>query len=659
MELTAIPGVGEKTARALAAIDDVERAITEGDVATLASAPEITPGTAARIARAAIRLTHDDHEDLLATPRAEAIYRDLLDILTSYAVTEYGKRHLETLYPSAATSRIEEVRELSERALERTPDTSIRDALVDVTPFRRPTDIRVRERCLATADAERYTEARASVPELSVEVIGDVRELEDLARGYATVVVLDERFAGMDIDGDVRVEPNALDAPETIVPERTLNAFATNRESILAAIDVHRTASIEPPTDLDHLEGVLERLTDDGRPTGDAELDRLAAAVSDIDAAVHTSLNVANDHLRDAIRDRDVTIEGADLLSMVEQGAGVDALLAHELRSEFDDAVVAAREHLIDALRLDADEQPLAEAVIPDHPTYPVVADETAVERLTDDLQRARDRRAMAAKQELASTLAAERDAAETLVMQALDADVELAIATFAETYDCTMPAFEGTGITIQGGRSPLLPLPPDEIEPIEYAVDDVVVLSGVNSGGKTAVLDLVAATAILAHMGLPVPADDVRSQRFAGIHYYAATQGTLDAGAFESTLRQFAELTTAAANTLVLVDELESITEPGAAANIVAGIIEELQGRATGIIVSHLAAEIIDVAGSSIRVDGIEASGVVDGTLVVERSPVCDHLARSTPELIVERLAMEAEGQTGRFYDRLLEKFT
>jgi dsDNA-specific endonuclease/ATPase MutS2 len=177
-----------------------------------------------------------------------------------------------------------------------------------------------------------------------------------------------------------------------------------------------------------------------------------------------------------------------------------------------------------------------------------------------------------------------------------------------------------------------------------------------VNSGGKTSTLDLVALVVILAHMGLPVPAAEVRLRRFESLHYHAKTQGTLDAGAFEATVREFAELAENGANSLVLVDELESITEPGASAKIIAGILERLhENHATGVFVSHLAGEIRETAGYDVTVDGIEALGLEDGQLKVNRSPVKNHLARSTPELIVEKLAREHETD---FYDDLLEKF-
>ncbi len=124
-------------------------------------------------------------------------------------------------------------------------------------------------------------------------------------------------------------------------------------------------------------------------------------------------------------------------------------------------------------------------------------------------------------------------------------------------------------------------------------------------------------------------------------------------------------------------MDELESITEPGASAKIIAGILEALaENDATAVFVSHLADEIREMANYEVTVDGIEAVGLVEGELEVNRSPVKDHLARSTPELIVEKLATEAGTDAGEatrtnggepaadaqaeplFYDRLLEKF-
>ncbi|OVE83392.1 MutS-related protein [Natronolimnobius baerhuensis] len=686
MDLESIPGVGEKTARALSDLDDPEQALRAGDVATIATAPGISQGRAARIARGAIRDEHDDPGGFLATSRAREIYREVLGLLKDRTVTNYAAARLETIYPSPCRSRIEEVREFACDALERDPDPDVLEALDGVEPLRESGDVRVRERCLATMDAERYSEAREAIPELSVEVVEDAQGLAELARGYSTVIALDESFTGVTIDGDVQVRPDALETPAEVVPERPLAFFARNRNRLRAAIAVHRVADLETDCDLDALEDGLSRLEDDGTVAGDEELDRLTTAVDDLDVAAGAAESVANDHLREAIREEDVTIEGADLLSLVERGAGVDSLLSRELADEYAAAVEAAREHLIDALDLDTGEAEIARRAFSDEPTFPVERDEDAVSRLREELTAAKERRAGRLKRDLAADLADQRADARDLVHAALELDVELAIARFADEFECELPTFvwdaaetagTATGFTIEGGCSPLLPEPLEEIDPVDYEVSGVALLSGVNSGGKTSLLDLVASVVVLAHMGLPVPAEDAELRRFDDLHYHAKTQGTLDAGAFESTVREFADLAQGGEGSLVLVDELESITEPGASAKIIAGILEALaENDATAVFVSHLADEIREMANYEVTVDGIEAVGLVEGELEVNRSPVKDHLARSTPELIVEKLATEAGTDAGEatrtnggepaadaqaeplFYDRLLEKF-
>ncbi|MFC4359495.1 helix-hairpin-helix domain-containing protein [Halobium salinum] len=674
-ELTDIKGVGEKTAESLAALGDAREALETGDVARLARAPGITEGRAAAIARAAVRDRHGDDGSFLATDRAREIYRDALALLQSRTRTDYAAKRLETLFPTASADRIEEVREFAAGAMERDPDPAVLGALDGVSPLDSPSVGRVRERCLATADAEVYAEAKQAIPELSVEVVEDNRDVAELARSYSTVVVLDEEFAGLDVEGDVQVVPDALERPGEVVPERLLAFFAGNRERLLAALDVHEAAGMEPACDPEALRDALSRVDDDGTVLGDDELDRLAAAADDVDAAASTAESAANDHLRDAIRERDVTIEGTDFLSLVEQGARVDSLLSRELSDDYDEALTTAREHVVDTLDLKPEEADLAERTFGGEPTFPVERNGEAVSRLRTELVAARDRRAARLKSELAADLLDLREPVEDLVRDALELDVELAISRFARDFDCVLPEFldgDDAGFTIEGGRSPLLDVDFDEVDPVDYSVSGVTLLSGVNSGGKTSTLDLVGLVVVLAQMGLPVPAERVELRRFEELHYYAKSQGTLDAGAFEATLRDFAALTEGAGNRLVLVDELESITEPGASAKIIAGILEELDGQgATAVFVSHLAGGIREAADVDVAVDGIEAVGLEDGELQVNRSPVKDHLARSTPELIVEKLAGESNGSGGGsksgaddgdgrvgFYDRLLGKF-
>ncbi len=655
MELESVPGVGPKTAEALRDLDDPVTSLIEGDVEAIAKTAGVPKGRAVRLIRNAQRAAHGDTVEFLATDRAQQLYRDLIGEIQGFAMTATGRARLATFYPSSSPDRIEEARATVTAALDTAVTEEALSALRAVAPLEPARGVQIRDRCLATGDAETAARARNLVPELSVETVGSVRDLAELARGYSEVVALDANFAGKDLANSITVDPTALEKPNELVPERSLAFAGRNRSSIEAAIEVHRTADLEIAVELTELERLLEGIDQDGALTGDAELTRLRQACDDLDVAVSTGESVANDQLKEAIERRDVIVEGADLLTMAEEGARVESLLDRELADELEAASTTAIEHVVDTLGLDADQRADIEAVFPARPRYPIERNQEAYDRLEAALTSARDRRYDMLVRQRAATIETHRDELETLVERALQYDVEQALARFATERRCTMPTFTEHGIAIEAGRPPTVD--DDEVEAVTYETAGVALLTGVNSGGKTTLLDLLATVVILAQMGLPVPAASALVQRFDRLYYHAKTQGTLDAGAFESTVQEFAELARADENSLILVDELESITEPGASAKLVAGFLEALtEGGATAVFVTHLAEEIRDEAAIELSIDGIVAEGLVDGELVVDRSPRKDHLARSTPELIVERLA--GRSPDDEFFNRLLEKF-
>ncbi|MHC1576225.1 MAG: MutS-related protein, partial [Methanosarcinaceae archaeon] len=208
-------------------------------------------------------------------------------------------------------------------------------------------------------------------------------------------------------------------------------------------------------------------------------------------------------------------------------------------------------------------------------------------------------------------------------------------------------------------------------VVPIDYSVggtslapngagNPVVLLSGVNSGGKTSMLELIAQCIILAHMGFPTPAEHLELGLTEGLYYFGKSKGTLDAGAFETTLTNLSVVADGASK-VVLVDELESITEPGASAKIIAGMLEFLSesNDSMAVFVSHLSELILENTQCNIRVDGIEADGLdEDLNLIVDRNPRYNYVAKSTPELIVQRLSQKTSGNEQTFYKRLGEKF-
>ncbi|MHC1630737.1 MAG: P-loop NTPase family protein [Methanotrichaceae archaeon] len=173
------------------------------------------------------------------------------------------------------------------------------------------------------------------------------------------------------------------------------------------------------------------------------------------------------------------------------------------------------------------------------------------------------------------------------------------------------------------------------------------------------ALLELMAQMVILAHMGMPVPAVSCKLSLFQEFYYFSKSKGTLGAGAFEATIRKFSVVANKRKK-LVLADELEAITEPGASAKIIASLLDELaRGESVAVFVSHLAEEVQRFVKTKVRIDGIESQGLDQkNSLIVDRNPRYNHLARSTPELIIDSLVRTTSGQEQMFYSRLLKKF-
>lgn len=188
---------------------------------------------------------------------------------------------------------------------------------------------------------------------------------------------------------------------------------------------------------------------------------------------------------------------------------------------------------------------------------------------------------------------------------------------------------------------------------------ENVVILTGANSGGKTSLLELITQVSILAHMGFPVPAERARVGVLDELFFFRRKRSVYGAGAFETALRSFVRSLRGKGNKLILIDEFEAITEPGAAVKIIGELLKVAHEKGFHVvIVSHLGEDLKKELPFA-RVDGIEAKGLDENlNLIVDRQPVFGRLGRSTPELIVERLARKARGAEKEIYERVLRKF-
>ncbi len=179
--------------------------------------------------------------------------------------------------------------------------------------------------------------------------------------------------------------------------------------------------------------------------------------------------------------------------------------------------------------------------------------------------------------------------------------------------------------------------------QPISFFLDSenrCSILTGANSGGKTTLIEHIIQLISLFQLGLPV-SGNVSLPLFTEIYYFAKNKGSMSKGAFETLLTQMSEINPGE-RTLILADEIEAVTEPGVAGEIIVSTAEYfIEKNCFLIIATHLGQEVQHLLPEKCRIDGIEAKGLTENyELIVDHNPVLGKLANSTPELIIEKMA-------------------
>ena len=264
------------------------------------------------------------------------------------------------------------------------------------------------------------------------------------------------------------------------------------------------------------------------------------------------------------------------------------------------------------------------------------------------------------------------RNNLKNMVKQLVTLDQLLAIATVAKTYELTIPDIIEGGIGFIDGQNLILArdlknFPEKKIQLINYSVGspkstcitpsrNTVLLTGANSGGKTTLLTTMAEIHILTLLGLPVPAKKAEVTPIP--IYLFRKRTTRKIGSLENALSSLIPVFTERKKKIILIDEIEALTEPGAAGRIIATLLtKSASGGSFLLLITHLARETIPHVRLPIRVDGIEAKGLnVRGDLDVNRQPKFNHVGSSTPKLILMKLARETKHtKTKELYDEVL----
>ncbi len=696
--LQEIHGIGERVANRLIEHFGTEeaalQAICEGDIASLSEVNGISHNFALSLARdARSRAEGCSISDFLRTKEALELYSRLLELIKGFAHTTHARDKLNLFYPLPVSHMdliqerqafIGEYLELGEAFSE---DSEFLELLTRVRKLKQiPANLRVRDRIILCGDSKILEAARGKFQTfLPVQRVEDLSEFVDLARGYSSVIVFDDTYLGFDLPEGIEPEYfQDLSRAEfwQVLPEKELAFFARNLDCIRACLNIVSALRSRKlglfkefsEESLGILDTALSKLGEDGKPVEgfDPELDRLGAALQNLDPALTSALNEANQRMNRTLETSSLTLSGQELIKLVSGGMEIKDLLAKELNRIYKTEIEAIKEELAKKLGLEKQEKLMLDSLFPDEISYPLSANQSQLQLLRQKLSTTLEKTRLARKRELAKTLSDFHQPVEKLVREVLDFDLGFSIACFSAKLNLKLPKLIAeTGIGFKAGENLFLKARHGKIDPVSYSIgkthfspggleNRVVLLSGVNSGGKTSLLELLAQCVILGYMGFPTPAKELELGPVEEFYYFGKSKGTLDAGAFETTLKQFSVLSEASEK-LVLADELESITEPGASARIIAGILEYLSRneQSLGIFVSHLSELILESTDAEVRVDGIEADGLdANLELIVNRNPVYNRVARSTPELIVERLLRKTTGKEQEFYSHLKRKF-
>lgn len=633
-DLESLPGVGPQLAARIRKRfrDDASffEAARNQDLQAIRQVDGITDRRAADLVLAA----RGDHlpERFLATPAARKVHERIMERLLRYACTDVGRNRLRLLHPLPSTdSALRHTDEVmaAKRMAEPTDPRIIQAALRRLRSPAPPAP-RLTPGLLVVAETDDVHDKLHAAGLGRWATLGGPRDLQE-ADGYDVVVLAydDGLLDASSIPNVVDVHVSAGEAE--LCPAMVLRRFTDARPSIEACRELATT--FDRPTVATQVLTLLEQ-----QVTSGMDADSIQDAVDRVKVTLDATL---------AERLMDCQMAGPELLAAVADGR-----LPPAVQSVVDSVLDEGRQalHAATGLRF----QPFIAG-------YPLRTDEDELARVVGTLAAGAHLERFHADQKTAKALLALENELWDEVRHWLDFDAIYALGRFAVEHDLHPPQFTerlrfDASIHLDMAGSV-------DAQRIRYELGGdarAAVLTGANSGGKSTLLEHITQMVIMARMGLPVVGKGVEVPWIDEVHLVTARRG-MDAGAFETFLRGFLPVTTGDAKRLVLADEVEAVTELDAAARIMAWVLRRLHATdSLAVVVTHLADQVLrHVDPGTVRVDGIEATGLDDEhRLVVDRCPVMGRSARSTPELIVKRLAATTRGKEKQLYDDLLSVF-
>ena len=658
-----LPGIGERLMKRLddhfGGRHELIRTLESGDVSRIAE----VEGISVKRALALAREYNGAEATFLATHEAEKLHGQLIALMQRFASNPSSSSRMQMLMP---LHQIDERRERCRQMIsfaneENEAFVHLRTLFKNLSYTRRPT--------------QRYERVIVSQHE-HPEWDSYVRILTPSAQESWKDYTVFKTVTWIGKNGPDELPPGWLVLPESgrsdvMIPEYTLDWFTNNRKTLKVLLDLIQwrdegqetlhpalEAIFQETNGLDQLASVFAMIGD----AGDVEeMEKIRDGLWSTAKKLEEDLN---QQIAAEMESVTLDLSGSDMLEALADAATFQRKLASATEDVMNDILERGRTEFSSYLEAGGLQAPFDLY----SSNWPVKLNRGALDKINDELERRINDGRNDHLLRLATKLADLKPLCETAIQRLIEHDMWYSIASWAIHYNATLPELVDHGIWFEQGHHLFIE---GDVQPVSYGLgraapkgdqQSIALLTGANSGGKTTLLELVAHIAILAHMGLPVPAQHAEVGRVEALHVLAKSGGTQSAGALETTLVDLANVVSNAQLKLILADELEAITEPGAGARIIAGMLRaaQQQSNSSMVLVTHLAPAILDAYGNDdLRIDGIEAKGLDEHLeLIVDRTPKRNCLARSTPELIVRRLVERSSGDAKDVFRDILSLF-
>lgn len=632
-KLQEIKGIGDKLSKkiikSVGGEENLQKIIENVDIDKLTEIEGISQRKAIEIMN---QLLQRDTYDFIKSERAFEIYEDIINKIISYSNTDYAKNRIMLLSPSKNQKDIEKQVNFVMNAKEtvsKLPIVKLRGLMKNLKETEEPKPEYNPSKAILVENEEdnNYLTDLGLNQYYPIITASDSPLLQEELMNYDLIFYVYSQ-AILDFEGMPNlVMINIEEEDYEIVPEKIINFFIHNQELFDKVYEIQKIRN------KDSVLGEILPLIEEVNIVNKQDVN--------IDELVNSLKKEMNDELEKAIQN--VDLEGNEILNLLNNN------FPPKIDKIFEDIISKRKNIIREKTGFDFD---------PYLKQYPIEIDEQEIERIKLEQSSKKENNIFDIKKTAATQLNAIKDAAISEVNEVIHYDYEFALGSFAYEYNLTKPEFSEE-ISLKGALHLDLCLKED-IQRIDYNLtknENIALLTGANSGGKTTLLETLTQISIMAQMGLPVSAENAKIKLFDEIYHFSKKR-SLDAGAFESFLNVFIPIVSTKSEKLVLLDELEGITELEAAVKIISTFIDMIkESNSYGVIVTHMARELMNY--TDVRVDGIEAKGLDENyNLIVDRTPKMNFLAKSTPELILKRIYEKSDDNLKEIYSKILEKF-